>query len=191
MKYTVIPARKADAPFIAKVVMTAIGDEISLAFAGSPDRLPLVDEMFSRLAGSENSQYSYANTLVALAPDGKVAGAIVSYDGARLHELRREFIRLSNEMLGSDFKEENFKDETSPDEIYLDSLCVFPEYRGQGIAAQLIAAACEAHKSSGKPVGLLVDPDNPRAKRLYERLGFREVGQRPFAGVMMHHLQLR
>ncbi|MBJ2187738.1 MAG: GNAT family N-acetyltransferase [Muribaculaceae bacterium] len=186
----IIPARKTDAPAIARTVMMAVGDEISLSFAGTPDRLPLVTEVFTRLAESENSQYSYTNTLVALTPEGKVAGAIVSYDGAELHRLRREFISVANEVLGMDMREEEFTDETSSDEVYLDSLCVFPEYRGQKLAGRLIEAACRRHVDAGKPVGLLVDPDNPRARRLYESLGFREVGQRPFAGVMMHHMQL-
>ena len=189
-QYTIQAARKEDAPVIAEVVLTAVGDEIRNSFAGTPDRLPLVTDVFTRLAESEDSQYSYTNTLVALAEDGSVAGAIVSYDGARLYPLREAFIRVANEVLGMNLKAEDFEDETSPDEIYLDSLCVFPEHRGQGLAAELIAAAIERHKDSGKPVGLLVDPDNPRARRLYDRLGFKEVGMRPFAGVMMHHLQM-
>lgn len=184
----IIPARKTDAPAIARTVMMAVGDEISLSFAGTPDRLPLVTEVFTRLAESENSQYSYTNTLVALTPEGKVAGAIVSYDGAELHRLRREFISVANEVLGMDMREEEFTDETSSDEVYLDSLCVFPEYRGQKLAGRLIEAACRRHVDAGKPVGLLVDPDNPRARRLYESLGFREVGQRPFAGLSLIHI---
>lgn len=189
-KYTIQAARKEDAPVIAEVVLTAVGDEIRNSFAGTPDRLPLVTYVFTRLAESKDSQYSYTNTLVALAPDGSVAGAIVSYDGARLHQLREAFIRVANEVLGMNLKAEDFEDETSPDEIYLDSLCVFPEHRRHGLAAELIAAAIERHKDSGKPAGLLVDPDNPRARRLYDRLGFKEVGMRPFAGVMMHHMQM-
>lgn len=193
MKHTpfkIIPARRADAPYIGRAVVTAVGEEISRQFAGSDDRLPLVYETFTRLAGRDDSQYSYRNSLIALDPEGQVAGVIVIYDGAELHFLRKAFIQVANEVLGYDIKEEEMVDETSPDEIYLDSLCVFEPYRGQGLARQLIDAAAEAHAASGKPLGLLVDYDNPRARRLYERVGFKSVGERPFAGTVMEHMQL-
>ena len=190
-EFKIQPARRSDAEVIGRAVVTAVGEEISEQFAGSKERLPLVYKTFSDLAARDDSQYSYKNALVALDPEGQVAGVIVSYDGARLHELRRAFIEVANDVLGYDIKEEEMADETSPDEIYLDSLCVFEPYRGQGLAKRLIDAAAKAHASSGKPLGLLVDYDNPRARRLYDRLGFVRVGERPFAGTVMEHMQKR
>ena len=38
-------------------------------------------------------------------------------------------------------------------------------------------------------VGLLVDLDNPSAEKLYERLGFRTVGEKDFFGHRMKHKQ--
>lgn len=186
--FKIIAARKSDAPFIAQAVIDAVGKEIALDFAGSPERLPLVHELFTTLAGREDSQYSYRNSLVALDDGGAVAGVIVSYDGARLHELRKAFIEEAARVLGLVIDEASMPDETSDDEIYLDSLCVFPAYRGHRLATRLIEAAVKSHAGSGKPIGLLVDPDNPRARRLYDSLGFRQEGERPFAGVMMRHM---
>lgn len=182
------PGRQADAPAIARAVIMAVGEEIALSLAGSAERRHLVDETFTRLAARTDSQYSYLNTLVAETPDGEIAGLIVSYDGADLHRLRRAFIREANEVLGIHFDENKMDDETSPDEIYLDSLAVFPEFRGHQLGRRLIEAAAEHHAASGKPLGLLCDPDNPRAQHIYEKLGFKTVGRRPFAGVMMHHM---
>ena len=71
------------------------------------------------------------------------------------------------------------------------SLAVFPQHRGRGLAVRLIDAARERHAASGKPIGLLVDTDNPKAYALYRSLGFVKVGARPFAGTMMDHLQLK
>ncbi len=187
-EFKIVPAQKSDAPYIADAVIGAIGHEIAGKFAGSPSRLPLVKEMFTRLASREDSQYSYRNAMVALVPDGQVAGVVVCYDGERLHSLRRAFVQEAHEVLGLDINEEDMVDETSPDEIYLDSLCVFPPYRGLGLGRELIQAAFDAHSASGKPMGLLVDYDNPDARRLYVSLGFEPRGHRPFALVEMEHM---
>lgn len=186
----IIPARPQDAPYIARAVLMAVGEEIELEFAGSEERRPLALKTFTELASRTDSQYSYLNSLVAVDDDGTVAGVIVSYDGARLLELRRAFFEVAGRVLGLDF-DDSLPVETDGDEIYLDSLAVFPQYRGRGLAVRLIDAARERHAASGKPVGLLVDTDNPKAYALYRSLGFVKVGARPFAGTMMEHLQLK
>lgn len=124
-----------------------------------------------------------------LDPEENVAGVIISYDGALLHPMRERFVEVANEVLGLDIRAEEMHDETSADEIYLDTLCVFEQYRRRGLARKLIQAAVDLHAASGKPVGLLVDYDNPNARALYASIGFRSVGERPFAGVMMEHMQ--
>lgn len=187
-QFTIIPARKTDASAIARAIVMAVGEEIAAGLAGSAERLPLVDEMFTELAERTDSQYSYKNSLVALAADGTVAGVLVSYDGARLIGLRHAFFDAAERILGMHF-DDTLEPETSPDEIYLDSLAVFPGNRGHALGSRLIEAAAERHKESGKPLGLLVDPPNTRAAALYETLGFVRVGRRPFAGTEMYHMQ--
>jgi len=68
----------------------------------------------------------------------KVVGISVSYDGGRLHELRRAFIEAAKEQIGKDHS--GMDDETQAGELYLDSLAVLPEYRRRGIAKRLIEA---------------------------------------------------
>lgn len=191
MEFKITSALPTHAPYIADAIMAAVGEEICLDFAGNDaGRLPLVCDTFSRLAAMDDTQYSYRNTLVALAPDGEPAGLIICYDGADLHSLRERFVSVANEILDAGLDSSEMADETSPDEIYLDTLCVFAPYRRQGLAEKLIAAAAARHAASGKPLGLLVDYDNPGARRLYVRCGFESKGERPFAGVMMEHMQL-
>ena len=192
MRFHIVPARNNEehTAMIACAIVEAIGQDIALGLAGSPDRIPLVYGVFASLAGREDTQYSYRNALVALDSDDEIAGIIISYDGARLRELRKAFIELANNVLGTDFDEATLAEETSPDEIYLDPLCVFDRYRGQGLGGKLIEAAAKRHKASGKPLGLLVDHDNPGARNLYVKMGFKPVGERPFAGTMMEHMQL-
>lgn len=186
--FRIRPATPDDAPAIARGIIMAVGEEIATDFAGSPERLPLVEKVFTDLARRDDSQYSYRNSLVAETRDGEIAGIIVSYDGALLHDLRPAFCEEAAATLGINIKSEDMHDETSPDEIYLDSLAVFPPYRRNGLGRKLIAAAIESHKGAGKPIGLLCDPPNKKARLLYESLGFKPAGQRPFADTMMDHL---
>lgn len=55
---------------------------------------------------------------------------------------------------------------------------LLPAYRGQGIGARLIAAALETARAAGLiRVELTVFAGNSRARRLYERAGFRQEGR--------------
>ena len=185
-------ATKEDAPFLAQTVMGALGSELCCKLAGGEEKMPLVRRLFTNLAASEISQYSYTNSLTALSAGGEMAGAIIAYDGARLQELRKAFIREANSILGwniDENDEERLEAETNAGEIYIDSLFVVPAFRRKGIATALIRSVISHHKEAGKPVGLLVDPDNPKAKHTYESLGFREVGTNGFFGVGMIHMQ--
>ncbi|MDE6339284.1 MAG: GNAT family N-acetyltransferase [Muribaculaceae bacterium] len=183
------PARRDDASWIGRVVTMAIGEELARELAGEMHTVEDVERMFATLAARDDSQYSYRNSLVAEDEAGNVAGAVVAYDGADLYRLRKTFMAEAKTAIGLEFEGEP-ADETGPEEFYLDSLGVLPEYRGQGIARKLIEAAAERARLAGKPLGLLCSKDNPNARRLYDALGFRLVGERPFAGEMMDHLLL-
>lgn len=187
--FTIRPARPADAPALARGIVMALHEDIALSFAGSPDRLPLVDELFRRLAERDDTQYSHRNALVAEDPEGNVAAILIAYDGALLHRLRQPFVNEANALLGTDFDNETMDAETSADEFYLDSLAVFPPYRGHRLGSRLILAMAEHHASAGKPLGLLCEQGYEHLRRLYTSLGFRDVGIRPFAGTEMHHMQ--
>ncbi|HBI58186.1 MULTISPECIES: GNAT family N-acetyltransferase [Duncaniella] len=185
----IVEARKEDAPLIARSIMDAVGEEICLGLAGRNHTLEDVKGLFTRLAEREDTQYSYLNTLVAVDDDGKTVGVCVGYDGAKLDELRKPFFEAVRRELGKDMGD--VEDETDSSEFYLDTLAVLPAYRGRGIASQLLEASVRRAASTGKPAGLLVDKDNLKARRLYEKVGFTQVGERPFCYVMMDHLQYR
>lgn len=180
-------AKKSNAPLIARSIMDAVGIEICEDLAGNGKALADVERLFTILAEREDTQYSYLNTLVAVDEDGKSAGVIVSYDGAKLNELRKPFFEAVKTILGKNL--DGVEDETDASEFYLDTLAVLPEYRGRGIASLLLKGAIGRAAACGKPAGLLVDKDNHRARKLYERVGFRQTGERPFCYVMMDHMQ--
>lgn len=185
------PATPQHAPEIAEAIITAITPQLAEeTFAGSGASVDDIKALFEELAARDDSQYSYLNTIVAEDDNGEVAGLIIGYDGAKLRLLRDTFLTLARKRLGIDFSE-GLTDETTADEFYLDTLAVKPAYRRQGVGTALLHAAVRRAEGSGKNPGMLVDKDNTSARRLYESLGFRYVGDRFFFGEMMDHLSLR
>lgn len=172
---------------IARLIMMAMTDECCLNFCAGGYGLDDFLRMMTLLVEREDSQYSYRNTLVAV--DGeKVVGIAVSYDGSRLIELRRPFLKLAMEHIGQDHS--GMDEETQAGELYLDSLAVLPEYRRQGIARRLVLATKEKAERMNLPVGLLVDKGNPPGAAFYDSLGFRFVNDSHWGGHEMKHLRL-
>ncbi len=192
-KIKIIDATPADASMIADAIMEAVGSEIVDSLAGDKTRAD-VHSVFERLARREDSQYSYLNTRIALMPDGAKAGVCISYDGNRLIELRRSFFEEAKRVFGWEISADEvdgLPGETNGEEFYLDSLATLPQYRGIGIGKALIADAAKKAAKAGLPLGLLVADHNDKARDLYESLGFKFVGRRPFAGEEMSNLRLK
>ncbi len=192
MDYEIRKATEWEAGEIGRAVITAITPELVLETFGRRTNhgfnIESYQDFFSLLAMRDDTQYSYLNALIA---DGRnpidVYGVLVGYDGARLLELRKVFIDKMNHW-GIKI-EEDFPLETDPSEFYLDTLAVKRRYRGQGVGRALLLAGIEEARKIGKPAGLLVDKKNDRARRLYESVGFRKVGERMFIDELMDHLQ--
>ena len=182
-KIIVRAAVQEDAPMVAKTVAMAIGDQKALCNYCGDDYLVTLTE----LARNTATQYSYNYALIAEV-DGVVAGAIVGYDGALLGALREGTFGVLRRTI---VRIPTIADETEAGEYYLDSIAVLPEFRGQGVARELITAFCNKAFAEGhKRVGLIVDFNNPGAERLYTSLGFERVGTRIFFDHKMWHLQL-
>ena len=181
-------ATKNQAAEIARLIMMAMTDECCLYYCADGCSLGAFHKMMTYLVNREDSQYSYRNTLVAMASD-RVVGISVSYDGGRLRELRRAFIEAAKEYVGKD--NSGMDDETQAGELYLDSLAVLPEYRRQGIAKRLILATKEKADAMQLPcVGLLVDKGNPDGEALYSSVGFKYMNDSRWGGHEMKHLIL-
>ena len=60
---------------------------------------------------------------------------------------------------------------------YIQAICVAPDARGSGIGTQLVAFAEERILRDSPNVFLCVSSFNPRARALYERLGYTLVGE--------------
>ena len=69
------------------------------------------------------------------------------------------------------------------DAIFVKRLYVLPAYQGRGIGTQLLRGVMARAFTRGLPVRLHVLKVNP-ARRLYERLGFTQVGETETSYVM-------
>lgn len=192
MDFIIDDAVREDAPLIVDAILEAVGDDITNHLAGEKHTVKTVHDLFQGLAEREDTQYSFRNTRIARTAEGLPAGVCISYDGADLKKLRRPFFHEANATMGWEMTDEEIEalpGETEPDEFYLDTIMVLPEFRGKGVAKALIADAKRKAAKTGKPLSLLCDLDNHRAHTLYESVGFKDVGHRPFAGHIMHHMQ--
>ena len=180
-------AQKEQAAVIARLIMEAMNYDCCQWFAGPDHTLEEFHQLITTLVERDDSQYSYLNTLVAITESNNIAGICVSYDGATLRRLRQPFVDGALAVFGRDYSDMN--DETTAGELYVDSLCVDKEFRGQGIATQLLEATIAKGKKMNLPTGLLVDTGNPQAERLYHHVGFVYVDDNEWGGHKMKHLQ--
>lgn len=176
------PAQPDDAPYVAPLLVLAMG-HIAGIFARSThyeDAIPFFHSFFE----TADNQYSYVNTLVYETGEG-IIGSITGYDGAHLHALRQPVLDKLREAQ-PDFTP---TDETEPGEYYIDCVNVHPAHQGKGIGKMLINVFCDQVASLGYGrVGLIVDQVNPAARRLYENLGFKVVGEKDFMGHRYFHM---
>lgn len=181
---TVRKARIEDSPIVASHILLAMED-IVYNFIAKRCRDEAI-RFLESLTKEDNNQYSYKNAWVAESDNSVVASALV-YDGAKLEELRQPVIARVKTMFNRQIDPER---ETQGGEFYIDCVGVAPDQQGKGIGSTMFKFLIDeyVHKG-GKTLGLLVDKENPSAKRLYLNLGFEIVGEKELAGRAMEHLQ--
>jgi ribosomal protein S18 acetylase RimI-like enzyme len=65
------------------------------------------------------------------------------------------------------------------DDVYLASVEVAPSHQGRGLGTAIVRRVLAAADTAFAPARLQVMKANPRARRLYERLGFAIEGETP------------
>jgi GNAT superfamily N-acetyltransferase len=133
-------------------------------------------------------RYYYKNALVAVV-DGRVAGAAFGYPNESEPGIDEAFADLLEVKAG--IRHTLFTDsEVDGDEWYLDTIAVFPEFRGHKIGTALLDALPRLAEKFGKNViGLNVDFANPRAEKLYLANGFEKTGEMMISGHNYVHMK--
>jgi len=179
-------ALSEDSPQIAPILMLAMED-IVYKFIGKKD-FDSAKDFLLNFVEKENNQYSYQNCFVA-EEENKIIGAVNIYDGATLEKLRIPVIEYVRANFNPDF---NPEDETQSGEFYIDALGIDPAHQGKGIGSKILQFLIEKYVNQKKQtLGLLVDEDNPNAKKLYVKLGFAVVGKKTLVGKTLEHLQIK
>ncbi len=179
-------AKPEESSIIAPLILLAMED-IAYSFIGERSKEKAL-RFLEALVSEANNQYSYENCWVAASGDTIVAAAIV-YSGADLAQLREPVARKIKSMFNRPFTSE---DETQAGEYYIDSVGVDPGQQGKGTGSTLFRFLIEEYVDKHRQtLGLLVDKENPNAKKLYLKLGFEVVGEKMLAGKQLEHLQYK
>lgn len=164
---TLRDGKKEDAPFIAKMIMTAL----HIDFHKEAKMLQHV----SKAVEDENTLYFW-NRCVVATDDEEYVGLCLAYDAKDYHERRIHTFTMPFDD-GKSFADNDpsllkQEDEASDGEYYIDSLAVATNHRKQGIGRTLLQHAIITGKNLRLTPTLLVDPDNTNAVKLYSSLGF-------------------
>jgi ribosomal protein S18 acetylase RimI-like enzyme len=147
-------------------------------FAGGPDRaLRLIEEAF------DGEGHSGSAEVVRVAEvDGRLAGVIGCYPGWEGAARGRADVRMGLRarawwrrppLLAFVYRMQRALPESPQEALYIDALATAPEFRRQGVARALLAAAEEEARSLGLiRVCLETEVDNRPARSLYESCGF-------------------
>lgn len=168
---TIRPATKADAPVLAELVNHA-GEGLPLyLWEGMAEAGQTPWEVGAKRAAREEGSFSYRNAMM-IEHEGKPAGCLIGYETAD-----------APEPVGDDtpamFVPLQELENLAPDTWYVNVLAVLPECRGLGLGTDLLKLADETGQKRGKSgMSLIVSDANLRARRLYERCGYREIASR-------------
>lgn len=181
-------AKHQDASAAMDLVMIVLKDMELAIF----DKLPenKVKELLVT-AFSEKPDYRYGvNNAIVKEINGEVAGIAFGYPDHFEETIDDDFIQ---HLLEHDLSEDHklFDDlETFKDEWYLDTLVTSPNFRGQGVARELLDALSPIAKEKNcASIGLNVDQINDNARRIYLNNGFEKVGEIDISNHRYDHLQ--
>lgn len=124
-------------------------------------------------AQRETGGFSYRNTVVA-EPSGEVVACLVGYpledspEPTDYSDMPPMFVPLQQ------------LEDMVPGTWYVNVLATYPKYRGEGYGRQLLSVAESLAVDTGrKGMSLIVADSNTGARKLYQRMGYTDVAQRP------------
>ncbi len=164
----------ADGKPISELIVMAIED-LADQFTKATEKEDLVIRLRMLLEVPE-TRFSAAYGLV-IEDNGKVAGVGFAYPGNIMRALTQNMLNHMKTIGVNYHVDEESRlvasKEANEDEFYIDNLAVFEAYRGKGYSRMIIEAFEERAKAEGfSKISILADLHNPKAKAIYERLGY-------------------
>lgn len=162
-------ARKSEARVIAalyRIASDGVADYVWTRLAKPGEALL---DVGARRYAREGTDFSYQNVTVAEVA-GEIAGMMAAYPLRPAHRAPDEFDFEVDAVLRPIDRLEQ------PESFYISGTALFPAYRGRGVGQRFLALAAERARAFDLgQISLIVFEQNVRARRLYERAGFREV----------------
>jgi ribosomal protein S18 acetylase RimI-like enzyme len=170
------------------------GDCARLLFISAPsvysysltEDQPKLHELLRLFFRTPGNMHSKENMIVE-EEDGKIRGVVLAYPARDMKRLARNTAKCFREMISiAGFRDvvrmilrlpiNRYLPMTEEDGLSVANLAVFEEHRGKGVAVRLMQRAQEIAVEKGlDKLTLVVEIDNSRARRVYEKFGFREV----------------
>jgi ribosomal protein S18 acetylase RimI-like enzyme len=168
------PATVGDAPVLVDFAGMASAGLTQFVWAGMADPGETPRDVGLRRAAGEAGHFNYQNSTVFERDGRPVAGLV----GFPLPESPVE--------IGPDFPPAFVPfqelENLAPNHWYVNVLGVYPDQRGQGIGAAMLAEAEALGRKAGSDgMAIIVFSANPGALRLYLRTGYAEVARRRIA----------
>jgi ribosomal protein S18 acetylase RimI-like enzyme len=124
-------------------------------------------------ASREEGSFSYRNATIVEA-DGSAAACLIGYP------LADEPEAIDEASMPPMFLPMQQLENLAPGTWYVNVLASYPQWRGQGFGTALLQHAEKLAAAGAKRgMSVIVADDNAGARRLYERMGYRLVAERP------------
>ncbi len=155
-------AKKSDFKQVFKLTMMA--SKLAFSDALNTTNEEKLKDLAFKFFNDENTKHSYKNTYVYETDNG-IAGCMIYYDTNK----EKMFNSVMEDYLETDYK---FPIEGLENTFYLDTIAVFDEYQGQGIATKLIKYIIE---NENRDISLIAEDHKKYVVEYYKRLGFKIV----------------
>ncbi len=177
------PASKTDTVKLSTLILDAIGD-IAKTLSAESEKSKILETLNFYITMKTN-RLSYKNIWV-YEKKSQIAGLILAYNSNDIKKLDKPILaHLANKNIFID----SFDKECFDDEFYIDTVSVFEEFRGCGIAKELFIFIENKAKNLGfQKVSLLVDLENIKALALYEKIGFKKNQILKVSNHNYHHM---
>lgn len=172
-------AKTEDFDQVLPLTIMAIED-LAGQFTSSSDPEVIKERMLAAYT-SPNTRFSkeYAVIVEAVDDNGKreVAGVGFAYPGRHMRNLTQQTI-YACQRVGATYEAEDVQrllnsKEAQWDEFYIDNLAVYETYRGHGLSKKILATLESEGKQQGfSKISILADINNPKAKAIYEKMGY-------------------